>query len=390
MKKDEHRQSTAVVWTVIILHTLNHVMSGSLPMFYPDLMDEFNLSYARLGIVRSAAGFAAGFPQMFVGVFRRWTSGRVIVGVGNLVNAITNILISISNGFTQFLGFTVIGAIGSSAQHPLGASIITSASDESNRGRMLGFNQSIPSLAFSFTPLIAAYLLTRMGWRTALGILSIPALICSILLIFIIQGTGTSEQRSRDALSFRKLNEAFQNRNVISISALRSVMAFRMGVRTFLPLYFIDVLGFSPENSSFLYSIMLFGGVIGPVFWGNLSDRMNRKPLIIGIMLASAIGYFLLNFITNYWLLAALLFIIGFLVQTVIVQSVLFDSVEKTQIDQMFGFYYTIGFTIASFSSVIFGYIIEIYGFNVGFVYIAAVTLLSLLPALFIQDPRKS
>jgi MFS family permease len=165
-------------------------------------------------------------------------------------------------------------------------------------------------------------------------------------------------------------------------------MAFRMGVRTFLPLYFIDILGFTAEKSSLLYSIMLSGSVLGPFFWGNISDRMNRKPLIIGITAMSGLGYFLLNYVTEFWTLAVLLFAIGFLVQTVVVQSVLSDSVERAQLDQIFGFYFTIGFTIASFSSAIFGYIVQFLGFNWGFTYIAAVTVVSLFPAFFIQDPR--
>jgi MFS family permease len=165
-------------------------------------------------------------------------------------------------------------------------------------------------------------------------------------------------------------------------------MAFRMGVRTFLPLYFIDILGFTAEKSGLLYSIMLSGGVLGPFFWGNVSDRVNRKPLIIGVTAVSGLGYFLLNYVKGFWALAALLFAIGFMVQTVVVQSVLSDSVERTQLDQIFGFYFTIGFTIASFSSAIFGYIVEFYGFNWGFTYIAAMTVVSLFPAFFIQEPR--
>lgn len=389
-ENEEDKQSNQLVWSVIILHMLNHVISGAMPMLYPDIMDEFNISYSQLGLMRSASTFAAGFPQMFVGFFRRWFSGRVIVGVGNLVNALMNMLAALSRGFLQFLGLRVLGSVGSSTQHPVGASIVSSATETSKMGRMLGLNQAIPSLAFSFTPLIAAYLLTRMGWRSTLGILSVPALLLSIVLIVFVRGASSVEATTRDALNFSKLRESLKNKNVLAISLLRSVMAFRMGVRTFLPLYFIDILGFNSETSSVLYAILLFGGVLGPFFWGSLSDRVNRKPLIIGITVASVVGYYLLNYVTGFWPLAVLLFLIGFLVQTVIVQSVLSDSVERDQLDQIFGFYFTIGFTIASFSSIIFGYIIELYGFNWGFTYIAAVTGISLLPAFFIQEPRNS
>ncbi len=380
--------SQKLVYSVVILHMFNHIIGGSMPMLYPDLMDEFNISYAELGIIRSAAGFAAGFPQMFVGLFRRWFSGRVLVSVGNLICAIMNIGISVGNGFLQFMGFSVIAGIGSSVQHPIGASIVSNASTSENRGRMLGLNQSVPSIAFAFTPLVTAYLLTKMGWRSTLGIMSLPALFLSLYILFFVEGSSDIEGKTRDALNFGKLREQLKNRNVLSISLLRSVMAFRMGVRTFLPLYFIDVLGFSSERSSLLYSIMLGGGILGPFFWGWVSDKVNRKVLIIAIMACSAAGYFMLNFIQSYTVLAMLLFFIGFMVQTVIVQSVMTDSVERSQLDQIFGLYFTIGFTIASFSSAIFGWVIEVYGFGAGFSYITVVSVISLLPAFFIQEPR--
>jgi FSR family fosmidomycin resistance protein-like MFS transporter len=388
-KIEETKKAAPLVWSVIILHMLNHIISGALPILYPEIMDEFNLSYSRLGILRSASTFAAGFPQLFVGLFRRWFSGRLLVGVGNAINSLMNIAAALSQGFFQFFGLTIIAGVGSSAQHPVGTSIVSAGTDVTERGKMLGLNQAIPSLAFSFTPLIAAYLLTEMGWRTALALLSLPAFVLSLVVIFFIRGSESIEATTRDALNFGKLREAMRDRNVMSISLLRSVMAFRMGVRTFLPLYFIDILGFTAEQSSILYSILLFGGVFGPFVWGWLSDRINRKPLIIGIMAASSLGYFMLNYITGFWSLAILLFVIGFLVQTVVVQSVLSDSVEKTQLDQIFGLYFTIGFTIASFSSVIFGYIVEFFSFNLGFTYIAAVTGISLIPAFFIREPRK-
>lgn len=377
-----------IVWPVILLHMLNHVVSGAQPVLYPAILDEFGLSYAQLGLIRSAATFAAGFPQLFVGVLRRWVSGRVLIGVGNVINAVMNFGIALSRGFLPYLGLTILGGVGSSTQHPVGASIVSANTDEATKGRMLGLNQSIPSLAFALTPVIAVALLTQVGWRATLGILAFPALLLATVLLLFIRGSPAAEATTRDAVSWSALKAAFRNRNVLAISVLRSAMAFRMGVRTFLPLYFIDVLGFTSETSSILYAIMLCGGVGGPFFWGYLSDRMNRKPLIIGIMVASSLSYLALTVVTAIWPLAVLLFVIGFLVQTVIVQSVLSDSVDRHQLDQIFGLYFTIGFTIASVSSVLFGYIIEIFGFTWGFTYIAAVTGISLLPALFIQEPR--
>ena len=382
------KSSKPLVYSVILLHMLNHVISGAMPIIYPDLMDEFSIGYGQLGLVRSVAGFSVGFPQVFVGLLRRWFSGRVIVSAGNIVNSAMNIAIAAGSGFLQFLGFSVAAGVGSSVQHPIGASIVSNGSAPGDRGRMLGLNQSIPSIAFTFTPLVTAYMLTRMGWRPTLGILSVPALLLSLFILLFIRGGADVEAKTRDALNLASLRESLRNRNILSISLLRSIEAFGMGVRTFLPLYFIDVLGLSSERSSILYSVLLGGSVLGPVFWGWLSDRMNRKPLIIGIIICRVIGYFMLTILTGYLELTALLFFIGFMAETVIIQSVLSDSVDKRQLDQTFGLYFTIGFTISSFSSAIFGYIVEIFSFYAGFTYIAAVIAVSMVPAFFIQEPR--
>ena len=80
---------------------------------------------------------------------------------------------------------------------------------------MLGLNQSIPSIAFTFTPLITAYLLTKMGWRSTLGILSIPALTLSLYILFFVKGSSDVEGTTRDALNLTKLKEQLKNRAVI-------------------------------------------------------------------------------------------------------------------------------------------------------------------------------
>jgi MFS family permease len=113
---------------------------------------------------------------------------------------------------------------------------------------------------------------------------------------------------------------------------------------------------------------------------------MKKKPLIIGVLAVSGLLYLTLSFVENALFLAPILFFIGFMAQTVIVQSVLSESVEKTQLDQVFGLFYTLGFTLGSFSSVIFGYVVETYGFQIAFSYITAVTSVSLIPAFFIKE----
>jgi sugar phosphate permease len=374
---------------VIVLHALNHLIGGALPVLYPSIMGEFGLSYVQLGLLRSASSFAAGFPQMFVGALRKWLSGRVLIGLGNLVNSILNMLAGYVGGFYQFLTLRVLGSIGSSPQHPVGSSMLTTNTDPSWRGRIFGLNLAVPTLASTLSPLIAAWLLVSLGWRASLSVLAMPALFASVVMLLLVREGGDTDVGSR-AFSLGELLDALRNRNILAISAVRTVMAFRMGVRAFVPLYFINALGLAAGLSSTLYSVMIFGGVIGPFFWGYLSDRMARKPLVVGLLACQCALFYTFQMVREVALLVPLLFLIGFMAQTVVMQSILADSVDRSQLDPVFGFYYTLGFTLGSISSIIFAYVVETLGFNYGFTYIAAVTGISILPALFIREKKET
>ena len=374
--------SKLVIATVILAHALVHFQSGVLPVLYPTMIMEFNIDYVQLGVLQFLSSFATGFPQMFVTFLRRFISRKILLGAGTLFSSFLNIAASFTSSFQNFLTLRVISRVGISPQHPVGASLITSYSHSSWRGRVFGLNLSLPMVGSTIAPIVGAALLLVVGWRSTLLIITIPVLISGIIILLFVKKEKKEEVKTKRHSFLNTL----RSKNVLPISLLRSVMAFRMGVRSFLPLYFINFLGLSTELSSGLYSLLLFGGVVGPFFWGYLSDRMKKKPLIIGIITMSGLLYLTLSFVENALFLAPILFFIGFMAQTVIVQSVLSESVEKTQLDQVFGLFYTLGFTLGSFSSLIFGYIVETYGFNLAFSYIAAVTGLSIIPGFFIKE----
>ena len=374
---------------VIALHALNHLVGGALPVLYPTIMEEFDLGYVELGFLRSATSFTAGFPQMFVGILRQWFSGRTLIGVGNVIFSGLNILAGRVGSFQQFLALRVLGGIGGSSQHPVGTSMLTTYTNPSWRGRVFGLNMAVPMLASALSPLLAAWLLVALGWRTTLSVMAVPVLVASLLMLLFMEEPSDADAKSR-SFSMSGLLSALRNRNVLAISALRTVMAFRMGVRAFIPLYFINVLGLTAGLSSTLYSVLIFGGVVGPFFWGYLSDRMPRKPLVVGILALQCCLYYSLQLTKEVMILAPLLFLIGFMAQTVIMQSILADSIDRVQLDPVFGFYYTLGFTLGSVSSVIFAYVVEVLGFDYGFTYIAAVTAVSIIPALFIKETKTS
>ena len=204
---------------IILLHAANHLIGGALPVLYPAIMEEFDLGYVQLGFLRSASSFSAGFPQMFVGVLRRWISGRKLIGLGNLVHSVLNMAAGYVGSFQQFIALRVVAGIGGSPHHPVGTSMLTTNTHPSWRGRIFGIKLAAPTLASTLAPLIAAWLLLSLGWRATLTVLSVPALLASLVMLFVVKDNADADARSR-SFSMRGLIDALRNRNVLALSLI--------------------------------------------------------------------------------------------------------------------------------------------------------------------------
>ncbi|MEH3106483.1 MAG: MFS transporter [Sphingomonas fennica] len=66
-----------------------------------------------------------------------------------------------------------------------------------------------------------------------------------------------------------------------------------------LPFY-AEGFGVAAWQVTILFSAFSVGQLFGESWWGHLSDRIGRRPVLIGTILAGAIGYFLLAYAPNY------------------------------------------------------------------------------------------
>jgi MFS family permease len=68
-----------------------------------------------------------------------------------------------------------------------------------------------------------------------------------------------------------------------------------------------------------------------------------------------------------------------------VVQAFVADATTKENRDIVYGIYFTIGFTIASFSPVIMGYLADTLGFYASFTYVALVSLSAVVASHFLK-----
>lgn len=198
------------------------------------------------------------------------------------------------------------------------------------RGLAMGLNEATGYLAVSVAALVSGYLAAAYALRPHPFYLGIGfALAGLVLSVFFVRETrghaqleaaqwkrSTSDEgTSKDAkhLSFRKvlLLTSWKNRTLFAISQTGLFNNLNDGMAWGLfPLYFAT-LGMSIEQIGVLAA--LYPGVwgIGQLGTGALSDRVGRKPLIVGGMMVQAMGIFLMLGSTHFGLQATAMGLLG-------------------------------------------------------------------------------
>jgi len=383
------RSAYVAIGLIVAAHGLNHTYSTMVPILYPAIQREFNLTYAQVGLLATGYSLALGLPQFAVGILRNKVRGKVLLGFGMFWQSFMNIMAGFAGSFSQLVGLRTLAGLGASPQHPVGSSMIADRSDKDRLGRMMGTNITGANLGTVIAPPLATLLLMTYGWRSTLMAFAVPGLLLGAIIPMLIYEKSPPNATTDNAVSRKSLN-AFRNRQLLFVTLIETVVSLRFGVFGFIPTYFVDGRGMATAEASNLYTILLVGSVIGPFLWGSLSDRLGKRETMTIIMAISTVLVLALPTVTNMMPLMAVLFLLGLTFQSVspITQSMVARLTDEQTRSLVYGVYFTISFGIGSIGPWIFGYITDTWGFFLAFVYVAIVTIIAALCA--IRIPREN
>jgi MFS family permease len=388
VEKSKFRDSGFIL--VVVSHALNHSYEAIMPVLYPLLIKEFNLQYSSVGLLVMGYRLTSGAFQLLMGFMGRFYQRKLLLGVGMIWQAISNAFLGFSTGFNQMLTSRSLAGIGASPQHPTGSAYIAETFKSRDLGRALGINIGAAGLGRFMAPLAASLLIPLIGWKPTLLCFSALGLIVGTGFLLIKEPkrpgiwSGTSSLRDL-ATGVRAI---FHDRLVVIVLIVETVMAFRIGISDFLPTYFTEALGMSSSYAGLLFTGFLVSGLPAPYIWGLLSDRLERRFVVMLAMGTAAALWFLLPLLGNSLLLVPLLLVLGFVGQGVggIIQAFVAEVTESENRDIIFGVYFTLAFTIGSISPVLFGLLADTYGFRSAFIYITSISVLAVAASYFLKE----
>lgn len=392
-------QRSAILWVTNISHALNHFQNQMVSVLYPVIMADLGFGYAQLGVLSAVRSLLGSATQGFYGFLAPFFRRTHVLGVGNLVLGLGTLLTGFAGSFTGFLAARGVAAVGSSAQHPVGMSLLSEQFPK-NRGTILAFNNSIAGIGSLVAPLTAGLLLLVLGWRHIFFLVAVASVAMG-LVYFLFRRLPSSTQdasgtrKTRLAQGFRSYGRVLRNRNMVVISLVMMVGAAGRGGginMTYLGPHLTNDLGISVTLMAVALTVMQVGGVVGPMGFGWLSDRLSRKGAIQASLLLSALATWWLAVQGAYVPLLFLnLLVYGMVTYSrgTLTQALVADSLSDADRDAAFSAFYFIGFISEPIWALGVGLLMQSKGFTFAFALIGFSYLVGMLLMLLVKEPQR-
>jgi FSR family fosmidomycin resistance protein-like MFS transporter len=396
---EESSNRTTIFSIVCSAHFVNHFQSAMLGVIYPLMMKELGMSYIAIASLAAVYNTLGSVFQAGYGFVVPYVRRGVILGTGNLLLGISVVASGFASTFNHFFTARLVGGIGSSPQHPVGSSILASHFAGS-RGSALAFHSTAGQIGSLLAPLMAALLVTYIGWRGVFWAVGSFSVVMGLICFAFRDSLRTARQEQPKSRLIPQGWEAYKtclkDKNILLVSLVFMAGAAGRGQdinEVYIIPHFVHDFKISITYGAFLFTFIQVGSLIGPFVWGWISDRFNRKLVIQASLLMSAV--------CTLWLAWQETVSAGLFVNLVVygaavtsrqtlTQALLSDLVGEDLFDAAFSLYYFIGFVSIPFWTVITGGVMTKYGFGPAFTVISTSYLLAMGLLVFLRAPAKA
>ena len=357
------------LWLLSIAHAVNHAQAVVLPLIYLRIIAEFGVTESQVAYLAAIGAFASGVVQLSYAKLTRVVSRRVILSAGGVLFGAGFAAQGLTGSFVPFGLVNVVSRIGGSPQHPVGNGLLAAQFPESRRGFAISAHISGGNVGTVVVAVFGAGLIAALGWRWAVVLFGLPAVVIAIAILLFVRETGDDRA---EAISHGSVRESFVT--VLRDPAHRWVyLASVLGgggrglgvVNLFVLLYLTAVIGLPSGTTELMYGGLIVLSVPMPLVAGWLSDRVGRRPVIIGVYVGGAIAFaaFLLagSSVALLWLGIALMGLFSF-AESPQLQALLADIAPPTVRDTSFALYFTLAFGVGSLWTALYGALIDVLG----------------------------
>jgi MFS family permease len=368
---DVHPNRTLVLLS--IAHAVNHAQAVLLPLIFLAIIKEFGVTIQTIAFLAAFGAVASGMVQLGYAELTRRVSRVRILALGGMLFGGGFAAQALATTFPSFALPNVLSRIGTSPQHPVGNGLLAEQFPPARRGFAISAHIAGGNVGTVVVALIGAPVILAVGWRGASVAFGIPAILIAIAILLFVRERGTDRAaavasgRTRDA--FRRILGDRDLRWLFLTSVLGGGGRGLGVVNLFVLIYLTRVIGLDEATSGLMYGALIVFSVPMPLVAGWISDRIGRKPPIIGVYLGGALAFvvFILagSSLVGLWIGIALMGLFTF-AESPQLQALLADIAPPADRDTSYALYFTLAFGVGSLWTALYGVIIDSAGETTG------------------------
>ena len=343
-----------------------------------------------VGALFSVATLAAALLSMPSGVLIDRFGTRTLLAVSIIIAAGSQLAMAATTSVAPLFVWQIVGGLGVGAQQAALFSAITALVPSGRLGRAMGWLTFSMQAGFFIGPSVAGIALQWIDLRTDIGV-------TTVLLIFAIPGAmvASSAPQSSQRLAFMKPLRALVSQRSFApvvIGLVAATMAWGT-VGAFLPIFAKESLGLASSQIGLLLAVQAIANGLARLPGGRLVDRAkHRWPIVfVGVMVWS-LAAIVLGHLSGFWAPVVLL-VIGtpFIATVYVAIGVVFGDLSAASTRGVtMGAYGTVLFLGLAAGPLVFGPIVQSYGYAAGFTTCAVVAMaLALVMAAFHAEPLR-
>jgi len=350
-----------------LAHFLTHLLEFALPPLYPLIMEEFSLSYSRVGLLSSSVVITLFIFQTPIGHLsdKRGRKSLLLVFLTLLIGS--TFVTGFSQNFYHLLLFQVCVGVGASVYHSAGMAMASELAPPQNLGRFMALQGFGGTFGVACGPFILGILGSALGWREAIqyiAVLSIPVLVS---IWWLLQRTQGEKKEKIDNRNIRSKKVIF----FILLGFILQGFVFRSLV-SFFPTYMVDIHGSTLKAAGLLTSFLFLGSAFAELAGGEWADRTEKLNVIVITYGIRCVILYLINTIVHESSLILLILVFGILQGLSIpaMSSLILYMSPPASAGKSYGAIFSIGTMTGFFSPIIVGYIADLYDLRISFFFL--------------------
>ena len=312
-------QAFAVAFLPLVVLAM---LQTGLPVLAPALIEAAGATPSDYGWIAGAMGLGSVWLYMANAAFTTPLGPVRATQVAGIVAAAGVALVLTGRLGAMVAGATLIG-FGYAAMTPVGSELLALHTARARRATLFSLRQAGVPLGGVLAGSAGTVIAAAFGWRAALGLFGVLALLVAPVLVLVPRGLDGAAQRPRFRIAklFAARNLGAPFRTIRAVPGLGRISLACIGfsvvqgtVNTYFALYATTELGLSLVTAGTLFATMQSTSVLGRVVLGFVADRVGSPmPVLRCLSLLSGASALLLASLSGAWPSALLYLALAFM-----------------------------------------------------------------------------